>query len=96
MRGIFTNDSNVVLRSLKLPQSNVNSDTTLTLCLQFVQNPGIFEGTLSEFGGFLLKLLDGTLVDTTALDIWITMVSRLFKSIEMKRIFHIPCRSSDQ
>jgi len=76
MRGIFTNDSNVILGSLKLPQSNVDSDTTLTLCLQFVQNPGILEGTLSEFGGFLLKLLDGTLVDTTALDIWITMVSQ--------------------
>jgi len=87
MRGIFTNDSNIVLGSLELPQGNVDSDTTLTLCFQFVQNPGILEGTLSEFGGFLLKLLDGTLVNTTALDIWITMVSHSFKPIEMKQIF---------
>jgi len=27
----------------------------------------IFEGTLSKLGSFLLELLDGTLIDTTAL-----------------------------
>lgn len=41
--GVFTDDGDIVLRSLKLPQSNVNRNTTLTLSLQFVQNPGIFE-----------------------------------------------------
>ena len=37
-RGI--NDSAVVLGGLKLPQSNVNGDTTLTLSLELVENPG--------------------------------------------------------
>jgi len=63
-----TDDSDIVLGSLELPESNVDSDTTLTLSLQFVQNPGILEGSLSELSGFLLEFLDRTLVDTTALD----------------------------
>ena len=29
--------------------------------------PTIFEGTLPKLGSFLLELLDGTLIDTTAL-----------------------------
>lgn len=45
-RGI--NDGHVVLCGLKLPQSNVNGDTTLTLCLQFVQHPGVLEGALAH------------------------------------------------
>lgn len=63
----LTNDGDIVLRSLKLPQGNVDGDTTLTLGLQFVQNPGILERTLSEFSRFLLELLNGTFVDTTTL-----------------------------
>lgn len=65
--GVFTNDSDIVLRSLEFPQGNINGDTTLTLGLQFVQNPGVLERTLSKFSGFLLELLNGTFVDTTAL-----------------------------
>lgn len=38
------NDSDVVLGGLKLPQRDVNGDATLTLSLQLVQHPGIFEG----------------------------------------------------
>jgi len=64
-RGI--NDSNIVLWSLELPESDIDGDTTFTLSLQFVKNPGVLEGTLSEFGGFLLELLNGTLVNSTAL-----------------------------
>jgi len=64
-RGI--NDGNIVLWSLELPESNIDGDTTFTLSLQLVKNPGVLEGTLSEFGGFLLELLNGTLVNTTAL-----------------------------
>ena len=29
-----------VLRSLELPKSDINGDTTLTLSLEFVQDPG--------------------------------------------------------
>jgi len=61
------NDGDKELLGVKLPQSNVNGDTTLTLSLQLVQHPGVLEGSLAHLLGFLLELLDGTLVDTTAL-----------------------------
>ncbi|KRX39039.1 hypothetical protein T06_4045, partial [Trichinella sp. T6] len=64
-RGI--NDGHVVLDGLKLPQSDVDGDTTLTLGLQFVQHPGVLEGALAHLRGFLLELLDGSLVDSSAL-----------------------------
>jgi len=60
-------NGDVVARSLELPKSNVNGDTTLTLCLQLVEHPRILERTLSELSSFLLELLDGTLVNSTAL-----------------------------
>lgn len=60
-------DGNHVLGGLELPEGNVDGDTTLTLGFQLVKNPGILEGTLSELSSLLLELLDGTLVDTTAL-----------------------------
>jgi hypothetical protein len=34
---------NIVLGSLELPESNVDGDTTLTLGLELVQNPGVLE-----------------------------------------------------
>ena len=37
----------------------------------------VLEGTLAEFGGLLLELLDGTLVDTTALVDKVTSGRRL-------------------
>lgn len=40
---VFTNNGDIVLRSLELPQGNVDGDTTLTLGLQFVQNPSVLE-----------------------------------------------------
>ena len=45
-RGI--NDGDVELAGFKLPQGNVNGDTTFTLSLEFVQNPGIFEGAFAH------------------------------------------------
>jgi len=60
------NDGDVVVLCLELPQSDVNGDTTLTLSLEFVQNPGILEGALAHLLGLLLKLFNDTLVDTTA------------------------------
>ena len=70
-------DGNIVLRSLKLPESNVDGDTTLTLSLQLVQHPGILEGTLAGLLGLLLELLDGPLVNSTALVDQMTSGGRL-------------------
>jgi len=50
-RGI--DDSDIVLRGLELPEGDINGDTTLTLSLELVKNPGILEGTLAELSGFL-------------------------------------------
>jgi len=60
-------DGDVELLGLELPQGDIDGDTTLTLGLQLVQHPGVLEGTLAHLLGFLLELLDGTLVDATAL-----------------------------
>ena len=60
-------DGHVVLGGLELPESDVDGDTTLTLGLQFVQHPGVLEGALAGLLGLLLELLDGPLVDTSAL-----------------------------
>jgi len=59
-------DGDVVVLGLELPQGNIDGDTTLTLGLELVQHPGIFEGALAHLLGFLLELLDDTLVDATA------------------------------
>lgn len=48
------NDGDVVLGGLELPEGDIDGDTTLTLSLELVKDPGILEGTLAEFGGFLL------------------------------------------
>lgn len=61
------NDGDHVLGGLELPEGDIDGDTTLTLGLELVEDPGILEGTLSELRSLLLELLDGTLVDTTAL-----------------------------
>jgi hypothetical protein len=53
-RGV--NDGDIVLGSLKLPEGDIDGDTTFTLGFQLVENPGIFERALSEFSSFLLEL----------------------------------------
>ena len=55
-RGI--NDGDLVLARLELPEGNVDGDTTLTLSLELVKNPGVLEGALSELGSLLLELYD--------------------------------------
>merc|ERR1719339_631887 len=60
-------DGDVVLGGLKLPESNVNGDSTLALRLQLVHDPSILEGALSRLLGLLLELLDGPLVNTSTL-----------------------------
>ena len=74
-RGI--DNGEVELGGLELPEGNINGDTTLTLSLKLVQNPGVLEGTLTHIGGFLLELLDGTLVNSTALVDQVTSGGRL-------------------
>ena len=64
-RGI--NDGDIVLGGLELPESDIDGDTSLTFGLELVKNPGILEGSLSGLGGLLLELLNGSLVDTSAL-----------------------------
>ena len=61
------NDGDIVLGSLELPESDVDGDTSLTLGLELVKNPGVLEGSLARLGGLLLELLDGPLVNTSAL-----------------------------
>jgi len=70
-------DGDVKLGSLELPESDIDGDTTLTFGLQLIQDPGILEGTLAHLLGFLLELLNGTLVDTTALVDQVTSGRRL-------------------
>ncbi|KAF1748388.1 hypothetical protein GCK72_024855 [Caenorhabditis remanei] len=60
-------DGDVVLGSLELPEGNIDGDTTFTLGLQLVENPGVLERSLSHFLSFLLELLDGSLVNSSAL-----------------------------
>jgi len=48
-----TNDGDLVPGGLELPEGDIDGDTTLTLGLELVKNPGILEGTLAEFSGFL-------------------------------------------
>jgi len=52
-----TNDGDIVAGSLELPESDIDSDTALTLSLQFVKNPSVLEGTFAKFGSFLWSAL---------------------------------------
>merc|ERR1712110_522262 len=71
------NDGDIVLGSLELPQGNVDGDSSLTLGLQLVKDPGVLEGSLARLGGLLLELLDGPLVNTSALVDQVTSGGRL-------------------
>jgi len=61
------NYSERVFRGLELPESNVNSNTTLAFCFEIVKNPRILKRSLSEFGSFFLELFDRTFIDTSTL-----------------------------
>lgn len=73
----LTDDGDLILGSLELPESDIDGDTTLTLSLELVKNPGVLERTLSELSSLLLELLDGTLVNTTTLVDHVTSGGRL-------------------
>ena len=70
-------DGHVVLGGLELPKSDIDGDTTLTLGLQLVQHPGVLEGALAGLLGLLLELLDGPLVNASALVDQMTSGGRL-------------------
>ena len=59
--------NNVYLVGGELPEGNVDGDTTLALSLELVKHPGVLERALTHLLGLLLELLDGSLVNTTAL-----------------------------
>jgi hypothetical protein len=61
------NDGEDGLGSLELPESDIDGDTSFSLSLELVHNPSVLERTLARLLGFLLELLNGSLVDTTAL-----------------------------
>merc|ERR1740129_279571 len=60
-------DGDIVFGGLELPESNIDGDSSLALGLQFVKNPSILERSLARLLGFLLELLDGSLVNTSPL-----------------------------
>eukprot|EP01017_Pseudomicrothorax_dubius_P036886 TRINITY_DN5337_c0_g1_i1.p1 TRINITY_DN5337_c0_g1~~TRINITY_DN5337_c0_g1_i1.p1 ORF type:complete len:181 (+),score=24.21 TRINITY_DN5337_c0_g1_i1:84-545(+) len=60
-------DGEVVLLSLELPEGDIDGNTSLSLSLKLIEDPGELERSLSEIVSLLLELLDGSLVDTTAL-----------------------------
>jgi len=60
-------DSAIVLGSLKLPQRNIDCDTTLPLGLELIQHPCVLERALVHLSSLLLKALDHSLVDTPQL-----------------------------
>jgi len=61
------NDGEVVFGSLELPERNIDGDTALPLGLELVHDPSILERGLAHISSFLLELLNGSLVNTTAL-----------------------------
>jgi len=60
-------DGDVEFSSFELPESDIDGDTSFSFGLKLVQNPGVLERAFAHFGGFFLELLDGSLVNTTAL-----------------------------
>jgi hypothetical protein len=71
------NDGERELGGLELPESDINGDTTLTLGLEVIKDPGVLKGLLAQLGSLLLELLDGTLVNTSALVDQVTSGGRL-------------------
>jgi len=55
------------LVGLEFPEGDIDGDTTLALSLQLIENPSVLERSLTGLGGLLLELLDGSLINTTAL-----------------------------
>jgi hypothetical protein len=76
---------------IRTPESDIDGDTTLTLGLELVQNPGILERTLSKFVGFLQRAL---VRSSFSAEHGRHIPSRTFQWYE--RQYHRTCRSSDR
>jgi len=50
---------------LEFPECDINGDTSLSLCLEFIENPSVLEGGFTHLFGFFLELSNGSLIDTT-------------------------------
>ena len=61
------NDGEDGLLGLELPESDINGDTSFSLGLELIEDPSVLERRFSHLIGFLLELLDGSLINTTAL-----------------------------
>ncbi len=57
------NNCEEVVRSLKLQETKVNCQPSLSLFLQRVENPGELEGALAQFACFFLESFDRPVVD---------------------------------
>ena len=57
------NDSDIVFFGFKLPQGNIDGDTTFTFGLEFVQNPSVLERTYLTIIHYILDVpfIDGSL-----------------------------------
>ena len=61
-------DGDVELLGLELVEGDVDGDTSGSLGLEFIEDPGVGEGSLALRLGLLLVLLEGSLVEASALD----------------------------
>jgi hypothetical protein len=60
-------DGEEVLLGLELPEGDIDGDTSLSLGLKLVEDPGVLEGGFTNFLGFLLVLLQSPFLNSTAL-----------------------------
>ena len=51
---------------LEFPECDINGDTSLSLGLEFIKYPSVFERCFTHLFGFLLELGNSSLIDTTA------------------------------
>lgn len=58
-------DGHVIITSLIFSHGIVNSDTKLTVGVRFTQDPGVCKGDLSHLSSLLLKLFNGSFVNST-------------------------------
>jgi hypothetical protein len=62
------NDGEDILTGFELPESDIDGDTSFSFGFELVQDPGVFERSLTHFGGFLLELFDSSFINTSALE----------------------------
>ena len=61
------NDGEDGFLGLELPEGDINGDTSLSFGLKLIEDPSVLERGFTHLIGFLLELLDSSLINTTAL-----------------------------